>query len=99
MSNYTEKHDPRISGVDFEDFKDDYCPVCGGYMEWVDCVNSCDEGQFDMHELNPNEYEPGEVEDCQLCAGEGGYLQCIHIPHLTEQPAKEVDDDGSTLPF
>jgi hypothetical protein len=62
-------------------------------------VNSCDEGQFDMHELNPNEYEPGELEDCQLCAGEGGYLQCIHIPHLTEQPAKEVDDDGSVLPF
>jgi hypothetical protein len=81
VSSYTYQHDPRISGADFEQDEEEYCSVCGGPMEWVDCWKGCDDGEWDLYEANPNEYEPGEVQTCDGCEGQGGYLECISLPH------------------
>jgi hypothetical protein len=68
-----------------DDEQEEYCPVCGGYMDWVECWNNCDDGEFDLYETDPLWYEPGATEKCGACDGKGGYLQCINIPHTLEQ--------------
>ncbi len=36
MGNYSEQHDPRISGADFEDNDTPMCPKCGEYLDPYD---------------------------------------------------------------
>jgi hypothetical protein len=50
-------------------------------MEWVDCQACQGEGGRDLYEENPLEYDPGEIEPCDVCYGAGGYLECPNLPH------------------
>lgn len=74
-------HQPDIDGSEPDEGSDEYdcCDICGGPIEWVDCYACFGEGEFDLYEQNPLEYEPGEIERCDVCHGKGGYLECMHL--------------------
>ena len=57
------------------------CSICGAELEWVDCYNGCDDGEFDGYEEDPMWYSPGETYRCEVCKGRGGYLECPNLPH------------------
>lgn len=73
---------------EWDDYERDCCPVCGSDMEWLDCWNCFGDGGFhDCGEdccpcLHP---EADLNETCQECDGEGGYRQCLALPHSKEQ--------------
>lgn len=72
----------RTRYVDYDEGdEEEYCSVCGGYLDWVDCWYCHGEGEFDLYEQDCFAYEPGEVERCEVCNGEGGYLECMNLPH------------------
>ena len=70
---------------DEDDDEEEWCLICGGPMEWVNCYNCFGEGEFDLYDMNPNEYEPGDIDRCEICQGKGGYLECIHLPHKEKE--------------
>ena len=72
-------------GIDDED----YCPVCGSYMERVSCWNCGGEGGFhDCGEDCCCCLDKDEItEDCTECNGDGSYLECTALPHSDEQMA------------
>ncbi len=65
------------------------CPICGMYMEWVDCQQSdCDDGYY--HDCGEDccccAY-PAPDTPCQECHGAGGWMECTALPHTDEQIA------------
>lgn len=53
------------------------CPKCGGDAMYYRCHEpGCEDGWYDMYEDNPNEYEPGDVEMCDICQGKGCWWVC-----------------------
>lgn len=52
------------------------CATCGGMALHYRCHECGGEGEFDMYEDNPNEYEPGETEECDTCLGKGSWTVC-----------------------
>lgn len=58
------------------------CLRCGGDMDWEDCTDGCDEGYWSPYEVNPNEYDPDELEACQVCNGKGGWWICVNSPEF-----------------
>ena len=52
------------------------CPECGGYALHFRCWDCGGDGEFDLYEDNPNEYEPGEVDLCDTCEGKGHWFVC-----------------------
>lgn len=63
-----------------------FCPVCGGYMDWVSCWQCFGQGEFDLYDEDPIYYDEGDTEKCSECNGSGGYFECASLPH------KEVAD-------
>lgn len=62
------------------------CDICGAELEWTECYNGCDEGYFDEHNYDPVNYAPREAfTKCEVCKGEGGYLQCPFIDDKKHQ--------------
>lgn len=43
---------------------------------WVPCWNGCQDGYFDGYEDDPLWYNPGDLEVCTACKGEGGWPVC-----------------------
>lgn len=43
---------------------------------WVPCWNGCEDGNFDAYEDDPINCDPGELEMCRECKGEGGWTVC-----------------------
>jgi hypothetical protein len=76
--------------TDPDDFGDEYCPVCGAYMERVDCWMCHGDGGFhDCGEDTCCCLDKEEItETCEECKGEGGYLVCSALPHTDEQMAE-----------
>jgi hypothetical protein len=54
------------------------CSVHGEteHTAWVPCYAGCDDGQFDAYEHDPINCEPGEMETCSQCKGNGGWTVC-----------------------
>ena len=52
------------------------CPQCGGYALHYRCSMCGGEGEFNLFDDNPNEYEPGDVETCEVCKGDGEWTIC-----------------------
>lgn len=53
------------------------CPNCGSDALYFRCHEpGCNGGWIDMHADNPIEYEPGEVERCDVCLGKGHWWIC-----------------------
>lgn len=52
------------------------CPLCGHAMVWVVCQSGCDNGYFSLYDRYPDSYEPGDVEKCDVCNGDGSYWDC-----------------------
>lgn len=65
-----------------------FCKTCGAELERQECEAGCDEGLYDVSELYPLEYAPGELETCECCGGEGGYWFC---PNGHIQPSEVVN--------
>lgn len=71
-----------------------YCKICGADMEWVDCWECGGEGGFDEYDFDPINVSPlEEIHICQICHGEGGYLQCSALPHSPALLAELHEDD------
>lgn len=67
---------------DAQDDVDEFCPICGGYLEWVSCYSCFGAGEFDLYDEDPINFSPGEeYERCEVCDGEGGYWVCASLPH------------------
>lgn len=60
------------------------CEHCGDALDWEDC-GQCEDGEFDVYELDPLWYQPGDTEQCTQCGGAGGWHYCPN-PRC---PAKE----------
>jgi hypothetical protein len=43
---------------------------------WVPCWQGCDDGYFDAYEDDPINCDPGELEVCRECRGDGGWKVC-----------------------
>ena len=59
---------------------DKQCPICGSIMEWVDCYN-CEEG-YSHHDCGEDCCccaEPENNIPCDICRGEGGWMQCVNV--------------------
>lgn len=48
----------------------------GDNTAWVPCWNGCYDGYFDAYEDDPINYDPGEMEMCIECCGNGGFTVC-----------------------
>lgn len=48
----------------------------GDNTGWVPCWAGCDEGWFDAYEDDPINNDPGDLEMCDACNGEGGWTVC-----------------------
>lgn len=48
----------------------------GDNAAWVRCWNGCDDGWFDEYEDDPINCDPGDLEPCSECRGEGGWVVC-----------------------
>lgn len=94
-----EKHVSYCQCVDCQpwmqdaDYMDDAprCSICNCVLEWEDC-GSCEDGYVDLYEDDPLWYDPGDVELCNICGGNGGWLACPNAEHhdketKTNQPA------------
>lgn len=64
-----------------------FCAICGGNMDWVDCWSCGGEGEIDVYEEDPMWYDPGDTEKCEECNGDGGYWECISLPHVESEAA------------
>lgn len=54
-----------------------WCSTCGAEMERVPCTAiGCEDGWVDGYEDDPLWFEPGELERCGECGGEGGWWVC-----------------------
>ena len=85
---YTGAYD-LSNGLDYdEEDHGPYCEYCGAELDWTDCWSCHGQGFFDLYEMYPLEYEPGETDVCTECNGEGGYLECPNVPH------KEANKNG-----
>lgn len=68
--------DRPLGGYDFDE-EDDTCPECGTPMEWSPChMIDCEEGNYDLYEEDPINYDPGTYAACSECDGEGGSWYC-----------------------
>ena len=63
--------------MDYE-FSEMACPYCGHYPTyWRWCTEvHCDDGQIDVYNLEPDWYEPGDMERCETCHGTGVEAWC-----------------------
>ena len=54
------------------------CSVHGqvDFTGWMPCWNGCHDGYFDGYEDDPLWYDPGDMETCDICHGEGGWAVC-----------------------
>lgn len=79
--------------MEYPDEREQYCSVCGAYMEWVDCWNCDGKGGRDGDDLmeeDPLWYDEDDWEDCDVCRGRGGYWECASLPHdVAPFPTKE----------
>lgn len=60
------------------------CQTCGETLDWKHCWAGCDNGYFDRYDEDPLWYDPGDLELCSECHGQGGYLAC---PNAENHPA------------
>lgn len=57
--------------------EEDHCPrKCGCGGQRVDCYHCGGEGEFDSYEDDPVNFEPGDVEPCEICGGRGWWRSC-----------------------
>ncbi len=67
---------------DPDDFDFPTCSVCGAELERVSCCHCWGEGGF--HDCGedccPCAYPEINV-DCEICDGDGWYLECPALPH------------------
>lgn len=70
---------------------ENYCPICGESMEYVDCWQCLGTGGF--HDWDHDKINV----DCPECKGHGLYLQCVALPHTDEQmAAHQARQDASS---
>lgn len=55
---------------------DPECPGCGWALDWEECWHCHGEGGFDGEEEDPLWFEPGEIDPCNECRGQGHYWFC-----------------------
>lgn len=60
---------------DYED--EPSCPDCGYQMDWAEChMIDCEDGEYDLGEEDPINYDPGTYAKCRECGGKGGWWYC-----------------------
>lgn len=67
------------------------CSHCGAELEYEDCWSCGGDGWIDLYEEDPISYSPGELEKCDVCEGEGGYLVCPFLPHKDSEVRSDHD--------
>ena len=66
-------------------------------MDWERCDACGGKGHFDVYELDPLWYNPGDAETCTQCAGDGGWWTCPNYRnHPTEKDRTASDPAGTT---
>ena len=63
------------------------CARCGSSVHWIDCTNCGGEGMVD-HDCGEDTCccaSPEENVPCDICAGEGGWHQCLSSPEFCEE--------------
>ncbi|MGB3341301.1 MAG: hypothetical protein WBB37_07465 [bacterium] len=61
-----------------EEITDQYCKKCGNELEWHDC-DYCGGSGFSHHDCGEDScccLYPEDNVVCDICQGEGGWLQC-----------------------
>lgn len=53
------------------------CSRCGQGLEWQDC-DQCDDGWIEEEDDDGFWYDSGDVEQCPLCLGRGGWWVCTN---------------------
>lgn len=48
----------------------------GNNTAWVRCYAGCEDGYFDAYEDDPINNDPGDLETCEECGGNGGFTVC-----------------------
>lgn len=80
-----------VNAYDHEPEDDPQCQYCGAAMEWEDCWN-CEDG-YEGHDCGEDCcccLHPEPNVRCDVCGGEGGYLQCIAIESEKHQKAYDA---------
>jgi len=68
------------------------CPHCGGMMDWAEChMIDCEDGQYDLGEEDPINFNPGTYATCAECDGNGGWWYC---PNKACKPDSAGDTNG-----
>lgn len=65
-----------------DEFDEDYYDDDDG-SGWIDCWNGCEDGYFDGYEEDPLWFDPGDLEVCHVCKGQGGWSRKPQIAPST----------------
>jgi len=60
---------------------EEYCNICGSNLEWIECWSCGGEGGRGWEDLqceDPLWYSPEDFIECDICEGNGGWLECIN---------------------
>jgi hypothetical protein len=83
------------------DLNDTPCPSCGSsHTHSRDCWNCGGEGGFDAYDDDPFWYEPGDIETCDMCCGNGWLHWCpgCGFDMVTRTGGKVPNDLSSAVP-
>ena len=64
------------------------CGFCGAELEWIDCWICGGDGVIDETEYDP--LEGDKFARCNECNGDGGYLECPDLPHITPDTVPNI---------
>lgn len=86
-----------MTGGDIPDIDYDPTPVCkcGHEMEWADCwMIDCEDGYYDLGEVDCINYGPGTYEKCTGCDGQGGGWYCPSKSCTADRDTCDGDKHG-----
>lgn len=77
----------------------DYCPICGSALELESCWQCHGEGGW--HDCGEDccccLVKDEITVDCDVCDGDGYYLQCMALPHTDAQMAAYRERAGTDV--